>query len=59
MNSISDPRFSEYFILLAKVHSLKIIEEMKGLDDISLPRSHSGELAQSESQVLRIRYVTQ
>jgi hypothetical protein len=59
MNSISEPCFSEYFILLAKVHSLKIVEETKGLDDISLPRSNSCELAQSESQVLRIRCVTQ
>jgi hypothetical protein len=59
MNRISAPCFSESFILLAKIHTLKIVEETKSLGDISFPRSYGGELAQSECQVLRIRLVTQ
>jgi hypothetical protein len=59
MNRISDPCFGEWFIFLAKIYTLKIVEETKSLDDISFPRSYSGELTQSESQVLRVRRVTQ
>jgi hypothetical protein len=59
MNRFSAPCVSESFIFLAKIHTLKIVEETKGLDDVSFPRSHGGELAQSENQVLRIRLVTQ
>jgi hypothetical protein len=52
LNRISDLCFSEWSIFLAKIYTLKIVEETKSLDDISFPRSNSGELAQSESQVL-------
>ena len=54
MNRISAPCFSESFILLAKIHALKIVEETKGLDDVSFPRRYCGKLVQAESQVLRI-----
>ena len=60
MNRISDPCLSEYSILLCpETHILKIVEETKGLDDVSFLRSYGGELAQTENQVLRIRRVTQ
>jgi hypothetical protein len=59
MNRVRGSCLSKYDIFLAPTHILKIGQETKGLDDVSFPRSYGGELAQSESPVLRIRPVTQ
>jgi hypothetical protein len=59
MNRIRGSCLGKYDIFLPPTHILKIVKEAEGLDDVSFPRSYGGELVQSESQVLRIRLVTQ
>ena len=54
MNRISGSCLSKCDIVLVPTHSLKIVEETKGLDDVSFPRRYCGKLVQAESQVLRI-----
>jgi hypothetical protein len=40
MNRISGSCLSKYDIVLAPTHILKIVEETKGLDDVSFPRRY-------------------